>query len=173
MRDTEELIPVGKIIGTHGIKGQLKLNSYSGNSESLRKANSVVVKAPDGTNRQCVLQGFKANSGKFIISFKDFDEINLVTPLIGSELCLKRSDLPALAEDEYYWNDLIGLTVMTVDGEQIGKIKDIFETGSSDIYVVQGTDREYLIPAIADVVKQVDVKGGSIIIKPLEGLLDL
>ncbi len=173
MCDTEELIPVGKIIGTHGIKGQMKLNSYSGNSESLRKARTVILKAPDGTNRQCVLQGFKANSGKFIVSFKDFDEINLVTPFIGSELCLKRSDLPVLAEDEYYWNDLIGLTVMTVDGEQIGKIKNIFETGSSDIYVVQGNNREYLIPAIADVVKLVDIKGGRLVIEPIEGLLDL
>ena len=173
MRNLEELVPVGKIIGTHGVKGQMKLNSYSGNSESLRKARSVVIKAPNGITQEYALNGFKINSGKFIISLKNFDEIDAVTTFIGSELCLKRSDLPKLAEDEYYWSDLIGLRVETVDGDILGVIKDIFETGSSDIYVVQGTEREYLIPAIADVVKKVDVEGGTLVISPLEGLLDL
>ena len=173
MRDSEELIPVGKIIGTHGIKGQLKVHSYSGNIESLSAARSVILKSADGALRELTLTSFKANSGKFIISLQDFDDIDQAKPLQGSELCLKRCHLPKLTDDEYYWSDLIGLQVITDDGSLLGTITDIFETGSSDIYVVQGEKREYLIPAIADVVKQVDLNGGRIIITPLEGLLDL
>ena len=173
MRDPEELIPVGKIIGTHGIKGQLKLHSYSGNAESLAAASCVTLRSPAGIMREFAVASFKANSGKFIIGLRDFDDINLVQPLLGNEVCLKRGQLPGLEEDEYYWSDLIGLQVFTDDGTRLGTIADIFETGSSDIYVVQGEGREYLIPAIADVVKAVDITGGRVVITPLDGLLDL
>ena len=173
MRDSEELIPVGKIIGTHGIKGQMKVHSYSGNFESLSAARSVVLKSAGGTLQEFTLKSINANSGKFIIGFTDFDDIDQVKPLVGNELCLKRCQLPKLTDDEYYWSDLIGLQVFTDDGTLLGKIAEIFETGSSDIYVVRNEKREYLIPAIADVVKQVDLAGGKIVITPLDGLLDL
>jgi 16S rRNA processing protein RimM len=173
MRDSEELIPIGKIIGTHGIKGQMKLNSYSGNADSLRVARSVTLKSPAGTLRELTLQSFNANSGKFIIGFKDFDDINQVDSFLGNEICLKRSQLPALDDDEYYWSDLIGLKVLTEDGTLLGTVEDIFETGSSDIYVVRNEEREYLIPAIGDVIKDIDPVGGKIIVTPIDGLLDL
>ena len=173
MRDTEELIPVGKIIAPHGIKGQMKLHSWSGNAESLAAVRFVTLKFPTGTLREFTTTCFKANSGKFIIGLQGVDDINLVQPFVGNEVCLKRGQLPGLEEDEYYWSDLIGLQVFTDDGTRLGTIADIFETGSSDIYVVQGEGREYLIPAIADVVKAVDITGGRVVITPLDGLLDL
>lgn len=173
MRDSEELIPVGKIIGPHGIKGQMKLHSYSGNAASLSAASSVTLKSLAGTLHEFTINCFKANSGKFIIGLQGFDDINMIDPLLGNEVCLKRSQLPGLEEDEYYWSDLIGLQVFTDEGTLLGTITDIFETGSSDIYVVQGGEREYLIPAIADVIKAVDPLGGKIVITPLDGLLDL
>jgi len=173
MRDSEELIPVGKIIGTHGLKGQMKLHSYSGNVESLTAARSVTLKSASGTLQEFTIKGFNANSGKFIISLQGVDDISLVDPLLGNEVCLKRGQLPGLGEDEYYWSDLIGLQVVTDDGTLLGTVADIFDTGSSDIYVVRGEGREYLIPAIADVIKTVDPEGGRIVITPLDGLLDL
>ena len=91
----------------------------------------------------------------------------------GSELCLKRSQLPVPNEDEYYWRDLIGLAVQTDQGIELGTLVDIFETGSSDIYVVHGPSKEYLIPAIADVITQIDIAGKKMVITPLDGLLDL
>lgn len=173
MRDSDELIPVGKIIAPHGIKGQMKLHSWSGNAESLAAVRFVTLKSPTGTLREFTTTCFKANSGKFIIGLQGVDDINLVQPFIGSEVCLKRGQLPVLEEDEYYWSDLIGLQVYTDDGTLLGTVADIFETGSSDIYVVRNEEREYLIPAIADVIKSVDPTGGRIVITPLDGLLDL
>jgi len=173
MRDPEELIPVGKIIDTHGIKGQLKVHSYSGNADSLGSARSVTLKSPGGVLTEFALKGFKPNVGKFIISLAGHDDINQVLPLLGYEICLKRGQLPDLDEDEYYWSDLIGLSVVTEDGTLLGKIADIFETGSNDVYVVRGGEREHLIPAIADVIKEIDPAGGKVVIAPLDGLLDL
>jgi len=173
MTDQDALIAVGKIIGTHGIKGMLKLYSYSGNLDSLQKSVTVTLKSPTGQLQEMHLETAAHHGGKFILHFRGYDNIDKVLPLVGSELCLLRSRLPKPDEDEYYWCDLLGLEVVTVNGDSIGVIADIFETGSNDIYVVRGNGKEYLIPAIADVIANVDIVAGKMQITPLEGLLDL
>lgn len=173
MTDQDELIPVGKIIGTHGIKGLLKVFSYSGNIDSLQSAETVFLKGKDGALREYSVKSVSAHSGGFILGLDNFSDINQVLFMTGSELCLKLSQLPVPDEDEYYWRDLIGLAVHTDQGVELGTLVDIFETGSSDIYVVRGGSKEYLIPAIADVIAHVDIPGKKMIITPLDGLLDL
>ena len=173
MTEIDELVLVGKIIGTHGIKGLLKVYSYSGNIQSLQSAGTVFLKGKDGVLCERTVKSVSAHAGGFILGLDDFSEINQVLFLNGSELFLRQSQLPVPAEDEYYWRDLIGLAVHTNKGAELGTIVDIFETGSSDIYVVRGGAKEYLIPAIADVIAQVDIPGNKMIITPLEGLLDL
>ena len=173
MSDSDVLIPVGKLTGTHGIKGMLKLHSYSGNMESLAEARAVTIRFQDGKLQELGLKQIAGNGSRILVSLQGFNEINQVQYLVGSELCLLRSQLPETGSDEYYWSDLLGLKVLTVDGLELGIIKDIFETGSSDIYVVRSNDREYLIPAIADVISSVDLQKRVMLITPLEGLLDL
>ena len=173
MPDQNELVVVGKIIGTHGIKGLLKVYSYSGNIKSLQSAETALLKSKDGTLRDYVVKSVSAHAGGFILGLDGFSDINQALFLTGSELCIKRSQLPVPDEDEYYWRDLIGLAVHTDQGVELGTLVDIFETGSSDIYVVRGSSKEYLIPAIADVIAHIDVPGGKMIITPLDGLLDL
>jgi 16S rRNA processing protein RimM len=173
MPGTDELITVGKIIGTHGIKGMVKLYSYSGNLESLQKSDTVTLKSPAGQLKEMHLEAATHHGGKFILHFRDYGHIDQALSLVGSEICLLRSQLPKPDEDEYYWCDLLGLEVVTINGDSIGAIADIFETGSSDIYVVRGNGKEYLIPAIASVITSVDVASGKMVITPLEGLLDL
>jgi len=170
----DELITVGRISGTHGIKGQLKVYSYSGNLESLSAARSIMLRSPDGATLQEVgVKGVKPHSHGFILSLRGYDTIDLALPLVGSDLCLRRSQLPEPDDDEYYWCDLIGLRVVTVDGVELGTLADIFETGSNDVYVVRKDKQEYLIPAIASVIKSVGVADGTMVITPLDGLLDL
>lgn len=173
MSNKDELVTVGKIIGTHGIKGLLKVFSYSGNIQSLQSTSRIFLKGKDGLISEYSVKSVASHAGGFILGLADFSDINQVLSLNGSELCLKQSELPELPEDEYYWRDLIGLDVYTDDGSFLGTLVDIFETGSSDIYVVRGEIKEYLIPAIADVIANVDIAGKRMIISPLEGLLDL
>jgi len=173
MTEKDALIPVGKITGTHGIKGLLKVHSYSGNIESLKSAVEITLRSAQGVLNTFKLQSVALHGTKLIISFKGYDNINLVQTFVGNEICLFRSQLPPTEADEYYWCDLLGLEVATVDGIRIGTITNIFETGSSDIYVVSNEGQEYLIPAIADVIHTVDVRNGKILITPLEGLLDI
>ena len=173
MTDPDELIPIGKIIGTHGIRGFLKVYSYSGNLQSLQYARTVFLKGKDGLLHECTVKSVSAHASGFILSLDDYSDINQVQFLTGSELCLKQSQLPVPDEDEYYWRDLIGLSVHTDLGIELGTLVDIFETGSCDIYVVRGCSKEYLIPAIADVISCIDIPGNKMIITPLDGLLDL
>ncbi len=173
MIDSESLIPVGKLVATHGIRGMLKLHSYSGSVESLRSCDSVILRSRDGALNRFEPKPVLPRSGKFLIGFRGVDHIDQAQPLVGSEICLRRDQLPEPEEDEYYWCDLIGLEVATVEGMALGVLEEIFEAGSSDIYVVRDAGREYLIPAIADVIHSVDLEMGRMLITPLEGLLDL
>jgi 16S rRNA processing protein RimM len=173
MTEQDALIPVGKIIGAQGIRGLLKVYSYSGNLGSLQAARTVTLKSPQGDIREFELASVAPHAGKIIIGLKDFTDINEILAYVGSEICLLRSQLPETDENEYYWRDLIGLEIVTTAGEAVGPIVDIFETGSNDIYVVRGKIREHLIPAIASVISSVDLVNGRMVITPLEGLLDL
>jgi 16S rRNA processing protein RimM len=173
MPDSDVLIPVGKIIGTHGIKGLLKVHSFSGNLESLQANHTITLKSQQGVLSQFGLKSVVHHAGKLLIALNGLDEIDLAQQYVGYEICLLRSQLPEPEENEYYWCDLIGLKVATLEGIELGTITDIFETGSSDIYVVRGNGREYMIPAIADVIGSVDLKEGRMLVTPLEGLLDL
>lgn len=173
MPDSDVLIPVGKIIGAHGVKGNIKVYSYSDNLESLRAARTVIVKGHGDEIREFGIKSVAGQGGKLVLGLLEISDIDQVPPLVGSEICLYRSQLPQLEEDEYYWCDLIGLEVATVDGEVLGSIAEIFETGSNDVYVVRGGKREYLIPAVSAVIGSIDLEGGRMLVTPLEGLLDL
>lgn len=169
----DNLIAVGRITGTHGIRGQLRLQSYSGNLESLKAAKKIFLRLPDGTLREHDLRRATRHGAVILLTLAGYDNINQVQEMVGSELLLNRQHLPATAEDEYYWHDLLGLTVMTNDGMQLGTLSGILETGANDIYVVTGQDREYLIPAVASVISAVDLTARTMTITPLEGLLEL
>lgn len=173
MFNLNELIPIGKIIGPHGIRGQMRLHSYSGNFSSLSHVSLVSLKASDGTIRDFALKSAQAHNGRFIITLADCNDPDQVEPLVGNEVCIRRCNLPELEDDEYYWCDLIGLEVFTDEGTLLGTVSEIFETGSNDIYIVRNDDREFLIPAIGDVIKSIDTSKGRIVITPLDGLLDL
>lgn len=169
----DNLITVGRISGTHGIRGQLRLHSYSGNLDSLRAVRRITLRLPDGSYREFDLQRAAMHGGKVLLTLADYDNINQVLDLVGSELCLRREQLPEPDEDEYYWHDLLGMTVITDEGVKLGAIVEILETGANDVYVVRGAGREYLIPAVASVVDRVDLPSKTMYVTPLEGLLDL
>lgn len=171
----ENMIAVGQISGTHGIKGQVKLYSYSGNLESLQAARHIVLRSKSGDSHQVRIKHAANHSGKMLLSLDGYDSITQAETLVGYELLLQREQLPPPDDDEYYWHDLLGLTVVTSDGVALGTIADILETGANDVYLVrnQATRHEYMIPAIASVISSVNLQSGTMLITPLEGLLDL
>lgn len=169
----DNLILIGKVAATHGIRGQLRITSYSGHFDSLRTAKTVILKEPSGRTGSFDVVAATLHGKKLLLSLAGLADINQVLHLVGSELYLHREQLPATDEGEYYWHDLLGLTVVTAAGETLGRLESIIETGSNDVYVVKTAEGELLIPALADVVTSIDLAAGVMTITPVAGLFDL
>ena len=173
MSRSNEPVALGKVTGTHGIKGQLKIAPYSGETETIRALSSVMLKGDDNRIETFEVVQSAVSHNRVLLALKPFTSINEVQYLVGRELCARRDQFPPLAEGEYYWCDLIGLAVATETGLTLGRVVEIIATGSNDVYVVRGGDKEYLIPALEDVVSDIDLDAGTMTISPFEGLLDL
>jgi 16S rRNA processing protein RimM len=171
--ESDSLILIGKVAATHGIKGQLRITSYSGHFDSLLTADAVILKEPSGRTDTFAISAANLHGKKLLLAFAGLNDINRVTHLVGSEIYLRRDQLPATDDGEYYWLDLIGLKVVTDAGEQLGLLESIIETGSNDVYVVKAADRELLIPALEDVVTAIDLAAGVMTVTPVAGLFDL
>ena len=170
---SDNLILMGKVAATHGIRGQLRVVSYSGLAESFLSAGTLFLKDASGRIIQHDVSAVAVHGKKLLVTLKGFSDINQVLPFVGSEVLLYRDQLPAPEEDEYYWYDLVGMKVVTTDNRLLGVLESIIETGSNDVYVVASDDREYLIPALSDVVVSVDTKEKIMTVTPAEGLFDL
>ncbi len=173
MSDPSELLTIGKITGTHGIKGMVKVYLYSGDDRTLRAVEEFTLRHSNGVVQSVSVVALQGHGRKTLVSLKGYGTINDVLPLVGGELLVRRDQFPETDPDEYYWADLIGLRVVTDGGNQLGLLKEIIETGSNDVYVVQGGEKEYLIPALEDVILNIDLAAGTMIVAPPDGLLDL
>jgi 16S rRNA processing protein RimM len=169
----EELVLLGKVVATHGIRGQLRVVSYSGESETISALRSVMLREPDGGVETFGIANVAAHGKKIIIALDGYDSINQVLQLVGREVFTTRAQMPDLPEGEYYWCDLLGLKVVTEQGESLGVVTDIIATGSNDVYVAKKGKREYLIPALEGVVVKISPDEGIMTVSPPDGLLDL
>jgi 16S rRNA processing protein RimM len=167
------MVLIGKVQATHGIRGQLRVVPFAGDASSISALEKVALKSPAGTLEEFPVVSAKAHGKRVLLTLKPFDNINQVLHLVGREIYAERAALPALPEDEFYWTDLIGLTVVTEEGETLGELAEIIETGSNDVYAVRKDGREVLIPALSDVVLAVDLNAGRMTVSLPEGLLDL
>jgi 16S rRNA processing protein RimM len=173
MSGSEKMVLVGKIQGTHGIKGQLRVVPFAGDASSISQLKKLTVKSPAGAMEEFSVVAAKPHGNRVILTLKEFDNINQVLHLVGREIYADREGLPELPPDEFYWSDLLGLDVETEEGEALGKLVDIIETGANDVYVVQKDGREVLIPALDDIVLAVDLAVRKMTVSLPEGLLDL
>src|SRR5699024_2316898 len=162
---------VGKIINTHGLNGEVKVLQITDFAEVFDVDKSVYAEL-NGQITELVIDGYRLHKQYHLLRFKGFDSINDVEHLKGVELNIKEDQLPELGEREFYYHDIIGCHVHAVDGEKIGKIESILSPGANDVWVVKNEDRkEFLIPYIEDVVKEVDIDNKKVIIELMEGLL--
>jgi 16S rRNA processing protein RimM len=164
---------LGKVVATHGIKGQLRVVPYSGETDTIVALKTVILRGPKGEEETFAVTAAAAHGRKMLLGLRDLVSINQVQHLVGRELYARRDQLPELEPGEYYWCDLLGLRVVTDRGETLGTVADIIATGSNDVYVVRDGEREYLIPALEDVVLQVNLDDGVMTVSPPEGLFDL
>jgi len=155
-----------------GVKGQMRALPLADSFYSLAPENTIVVSLPSGISESVKIESLRKLDKYALVSFYGINDPETALKYRGAILGTDKSLLPALKEGEYLYEQLIGLTVCTTEGNVIGQVSEIFETGSNDVYVVKGPDKEYLIPAIHDVIKEISLEEGRIFIRVLEGLLD-
>ncbi|MDG0821282.1 MAG: ribosome maturation factor RimM [Staphylococcus equorum] len=165
-------VEVGKIVNTHGIKGEVKIKSNSDFTDKRFQPGEIVeIARKDKAPLEFKIASYRMHKGLHMLTFEGINNINDIEHLKGETLLQERDhEEIELGEHEFYYSDIIGCTVFNED-TPIGRVIEIFETGANDVWVVKG-DKEYLIPYIADVVKEIDVEGRRIQITPMEGLLD-
>lgn len=163
------LIAIGKIIGTHGLKGGARVYSWAESIDSFGEGALLTAVTPTG-DIELTVQSAAPHKKGLLLTFKEVGHINTLEPLVGSELFVNRDDLPEPEDGSYYWMDIIGLQVLTTTGESLGKVASIFPTGSNDVYVVTDGKKEILVPALASVLKEIDLEKGTMVVDLPEGL---
>ena len=165
-------VEVGQIVNTHGIKGEIKVKSNSDFTETRFQPGENLIVKHNNEDLQYTVSSYRIHKVFHMLKFEGINNINDIEHLKGDYLYQVRDHEDIELDDhEYYYSDIIGCTVFDDTDTPIGRVINIFETGANDVWVVKG-DKEYLIPYIEDVVKDIDVEGKSIKITPMEGLLD-
>ncbi len=167
-----KMIEIAKIVTTSGVKGAVKCQHYCDAVEDLE--NFSVFFLDDGRRLQVETMRFHKNMA--IVKFSGIENANDAELYRNKTLYIEKSSLPELEEGVYYIDDLIGLKVVCVpDGRVLGVLSDVLQTGANDVYVVDRADggkKQYLIPAIPDVIDKVDIDEGVMTITPIAGLID-
>jgi 16S rRNA processing protein RimM len=170
----ERLLNIGKIVNTQGIKGEVKVYPQTDFPEVRFKAGNKLLMYPPESGEPITVEIVSARAQKkmFVLQLKGFDNINQVEKYKGWEFKVSDAERVPLPEGEYYIRDIVGCTVETDEGEQLGVISDILSPGANDIWVVKLTNgKELLLPVIDDVVLDVDIAVRKVKVHLMEGLL--
>lgn len=167
------LLEVGKIVNTHGLRGEVKVISWTDSPEVFEDIDYVYRKKKNEYERLDI-KNIKYQKGNLIIKFEQIKDIDEAQLYKNQVLYAEREMLGELPEGVYYIADLIGLDVVTDEGEEIGVINDVFNTGSNDIYEVKREGKKnLLLPVIDEVVLDIDIESGKVTVHMIDGLEDL
>ena len=168
-----DLLEVGKIVNTHGLRGEVKVVPWTDYPEVFEDIETVYIKKKSDYERLDIA-GIKYQKNNLIIRFAQLKDINEAEKYKNRVLYAERTSLGELPEGVYYIADLIGLDVVKEDGEKVGVISDVFNTGSNDIYEVKREgQKNLLLPVIDDVVLNIDIENKKVTVRMMEALEDL
>lgn len=167
----EQLLQVGVITQTHGVRGEVKVFPTTDDPARFKKLKKVLL----DTGKEMLpleVQGVKFSKQFVIVKFKGIDNINDIERYKRCPLLVERQDAVKLEENEYFIADMLGIDVVTEDGEVFGVLKDVIETGANDVYVIDSREHgEVLVPAIRECILEVDVEARKMTVRLMDGLI--
>ena len=164
-------LEIGQIVNTFGIKGMVKVKPFTDDIRRFDELKTVYVEK-NGNQTEYEIEEVKYHKDMVLIKFKGIDKVEQAEMLRNTYLTVPRDSVEKLEEGRYYIVDLLGLEVYTDEQVLLGTLEDIFNTGSNDIYVVKDKQgKQILLPAIQDVIKQIDIENKKIIVHLLPGLI--
>lgn len=164
------MITIGRLVGFHGVRGEVKVLSDSDfTAERFQPGQTVHIK-----NKDLTIERYRTHKNFHLLTFEGITNIKEVEGLKDEDVLQDAESVElTLEEGEFHFSEIIGLTVFTADNKQLGKVTDIFQTGANDVWAVRDeNNKEYMIPYIEDVVTDIDLENGKITITPMEGLLE-
>ena len=167
----EDLLKVGVITTTHGVRGEVKVYPTTDEPERFLELDYVLLDTGREL-RKLEIKNVKFFKNLVILKFKGVDNINDIEKYKGRELWIPRKEGQELEEDEYYIADLLGMSVVLEDGQEFGTLKDVMETGANDVYIIDSAEHgEVLLPAIKECILDVDLEKNVMTIHLMKGLI--
>ncbi|MBN2026184.1 MAG: 16S rRNA processing protein RimM [Actinobacteria bacterium] len=164
------LVVTGRVIKPYGVRGWVKIEVLSLNPLRFQPGNSFILEGKEGGER-LVVEEKQVAGDALLVRFRGMENRGQAGEIAGRRLLVKPEEIGEAPEDAFWEHQLMGMEVRTREGKCLGKVMEIMETGANDVLVVQG-ERESLIPMTGEVVKEIDLDGGTILIEPLPGLLE-
>lgn len=163
---------VATIVKTHGIKGELQVISLTDfPEERFQPGSQLFIEKDDGQHQEVEVESARPHKQFMLIKLKGYDNINDVLQFTKKKLQVSEDQQDDLPQGQYYYRQIVGLNVKTTDGQLLGQIKEIMPTGANDVWVVARPNKEdLLLPAIPDVIKEVNLDDGLVIVELMEGL---
>jgi 16S rRNA processing protein RimM len=165
--NNEELFSIGEVIATWGVHGEIKIRVLTDFPKRFKKGSSFLI---DGI-RYNIETVKKLNDG-IVLKLEGIDTPEAALPLKNKKMKVTEAELQKLPKGMYYRHQIIGLTVITEDGEKIGEISEIIETNANNVYVVRSDGREALIPAKGNIIKEINIENGTMTIEMVKGLFN-
>ncbi|BAM47654.1 ribosome maturation factor RimM [Amphibacillus xylanus] len=168
-----EFFNVGKIVNTHGIKGEVKVVRITDFDQRFQPGNQLYLFLPNQTTPiKLMIERHRKHKQFDMLTFKGYYSINDVEHFKQGMLKISEADLHPLEEGSYYYHEIIGCEVVTTSGEKLGPVAEVLAPGANDVWVVKRKNqKDLLIPYIDDIVKEVNIEQKQITIEPMEGLL--
>lgn len=168
----EELVAVAKIVKSRGIRGELSADVLTDFPERFDDLETVVALLPDGERRELKIENFWFQKDRIIFKFDGLNSIETAETLRGAEICIPESKAVTLETGEFFDWQLESCEVETVEGAKLGRVRELMRTGGTEILVVAGAEKEYLIPFAESICVDVDIENKQIKIDAPEGLLE-
>ena len=172
--EMEELVAIAKTVRTRGLRGELVADVLTDFPERFAETKTVFAIKADGSREELKLENHWFQKDRVILKFSGFDSIEAAEGLKNCEICVPESEAVELEEDEFFDWELIGCAVETVEGEMLGRVKEVMRTGGTEILVVESAreEKDYLVPFAETICVEVDVENKLIKVDVPEGLLD-
>ncbi|HQU91726.1 MAG TPA: ribosome maturation factor RimM [Pyrinomonadaceae bacterium] len=166
-----DLIAIARIARPRGVRGELVAEVLTDFPERFDALESATAVLPNDGRRELKIQNTWFQNDRVVLKFEGIDSIEAGEELRDAEICVPESETVELEDGEFFDWQLEGCTVVTVDGEPLGKVKELMRTGGTEVLVIDG-EKEYLVPFAESICTEVDIENKRIVIDPPEGLLD-
>ncbi len=165
-RDGGEPVAVGQVLGVHGLQGGVRAKVLSDVPHRFDVGQNLYIR----DEAYSITSSARTPSAQVILKFQGIDSSDDARRLVGELLTVPLASVPSPPEGEYFHFQLLGLRVLTEEGEDLGRVSEILETGSNDVYIVSGEAGQLLIPALVDVIRKVQLDEGIMVVRLFDGL---